>query len=408
MTPRSWRTPFVVLLCGTLVMMVTFGVRMTYGLWLAPASDDLGWGIETLSFAMAIQSLVWGIATPIAGAIADRWGTGRVVVCAGIAFAAGLLVMANATTPFEAILGIGVLTGIAMGGSLSPIILAAISRVVSDDKKRGIYVGIASAGGFSGQIVLVPLSQWVMDATDWVTTLVVLAGIAALMIPLAWGLVTARPEAAPAAGRQSMRDALGQAVAHRGYLLLSAGYFVCGFQTLFVATHFPVMLRAYDVSPEMGAWSIALIGLFNVIGCLIWGALGGRRRKKHLLAWIYIGRSVVMTAFILLPVSDASVAIFASVIGILWLGTVPLTGGLVAQIFGTRYMATLFGLTFFVHQLGSFIGIWAGGWLYEATGSYIIIWWASIVLGVVAAAFNLPVDDRPLERGTPYQQTRSA
>ena len=156
-----------------------------------------------------------------------------------------------------------------------------------------------------------------------------------------------------------MRDALGQAVAHRGYLLLSAGYFVCGFQTLFVATHFPVMLRAYDVSPEMGAWSIALIGLFNVIGCLIWGALGGRRRKKHLLAWIYIGRSVVMTAFILLPVSDASVAIFASVIGILWLGTVPLTGGLVAQIFGTRYMATLFGLTFFVHQLGSFIGIWA-------------------------------------------------
>ena len=408
MTPRSWRTPFVVLLCGTLVMMVTFGVRMTYGLWLAPASDDLGWGIETLSFAMAIQSLVWGIATPIAGAIADRWGTGRVVVCAGIAFAAGLLVMANATTPFEAILGIGVLTGIAMGGSLSPIILAAISRVVSDDKKRGIYVGIASAGGFSGQIVLVPLSQWVMDATDWVTTLVVLAGIAALMIPLAWGLVTARLEAAPAAGRQSMRDALGQAVAHRGYLLLSAGYFVCGFQTLFVATHFPVMLRAYDVSPEMGAWSIALIGLFNVIGCLIWGALGGRRRKKHLLAWIYIGRSVVMTAFILLPVSDASVAIFASVIGILWLGTVPLTGGLVAQIFGTRYMATLFGLTFFVHQLGSFIGIWAGGWLYEATGSYIIIWWASIVLGVVAAAFNLPVDDRPLERGTPYQQTRSA
>ncbi len=398
MTTRSWRTPFVVLLCGTLVMAVTFGVRMTYGLWLAPASEGLGWGIGTLSFAMAIQSLVWGIATPLLGAIADRWGTGRVVVGAGLSFALGLLVMANATTRLEAILGIGVLTGIAMAGSMAPIVLTAISRVVHDEKKRGMYAGIASAGGFSGQIVLVPLTQSIMDASDWTTTLVVLAGVAAVMVPLAAGLVTGRPESASAATGLSFRGALGEAFTHRGYLLLSAGYFVCGFQTLFIGTHFPVMLSQYDVSPDMGAWAIALIGLFNVIGCLFWGALGGRRRKKFLLAWLYILRSVVMTVFILLPVSDASVAIFASAIGLLWLGTVPLTGGLVAQIFGVRYMATLFGFSFLVHQLGSFIGIWAGGWLFEVTGSYLVIWWASIVLGVLAAAFNLPVDDRPVKR----------
>ena len=306
--------------------------------------------------------------------------------------------MANATTRFEAIFGIGVLTGIAMGCAMGPIILAAVSRVVPDERKRGIYTGIASAGGFSGQIVLVPITQSMLDVTDWVTTLVVLSGIVALSIPLAFGLVTARPEAAPAAGRQSMRDALGQAFTHRGYLLLSAGYCVCGFQTLFIATHFPVMLTEFDVSPSMGAWSIGLIGLFNVIGCLIWGTLGGRRRKKYLLAWLYIARSVALTAFVLLPVTDLSVAIFASVMGILWLGTVPLTGGLVAQIFGTRYMATLFGFSFGFHQLGAFIGIWAGGWLFEATGSYMVIWWICVMLGILAAAINLPVDDRPVER----------
>ena len=382
-------------------MAVTFGVRLTYGIWLAPASVDLGWGIDTLSFAMAIQSLVWGVATPFAGAVADRWGTGRVVVFAGITFALGLLLMANATTPFEAIIGIGVLTGVAMGCSMAPIILTAIARVVHDEKKRGYYAGIASAGGYSGQVIFVPIAQKVMDLTDWVSTLVVLSGIVALMIPLAAGLVTRRPEAAPSAGRpQSLRGALAQAFSHRGYLLVSGGYFVCGFQTLFVATHFPIMLRQYDVSPEMGAWAIALIGLFNVFGCLIWGALGGRRRKKYLLTWLYLVRSVGMAAFVMLPVSDASVVVFASVIGLLWLGTVPLTGGLVAQIFGVRHMATLFGFAFFVHQLGSFIGIWAGGWLYETTGSYMVIWWISVALGVVAAAFYLPVDDRPVEQIT--------
>ncbi len=393
----SWRTPFVVLLCGTTVMLLAFGVRMTYGLWLLPATDDLGWGVDTLSFSMALQALVWGFATPFAGAVADRYGTGRVVVASGLTFAAGLLVMAGATTEIEAILGIGILTGIGMGGSMAPVILTAISRVVPDERKRGLYAGIASAGGSSGQIFLVPLADRLLDAADWQTTLIALAGLVALMVPLALGMIS-RPAAAQGAPRQKLSSALIEAATHRGYLLLTAGYFVCGFQTLFIATHLPAMLDGFDVSQEMGAWALALIGLFNVVGCLLWGALGGRWRKKYLLAWIYILRAAAMAAFVVLPVTDLSVAVFAAAMGVLWLGTVPLTGGVVAQIFGTGYMATLFGLAFVSHQLGSFIGVWAGGWLFEATGSYMTIWWAAVLLGLVAAACNLPVDDRPASR----------
>ena len=398
MAPGSWRTPFVILLCGTAVMLIAFGVRMTYGLWIAPASTGLGWGLESLSFAQAAQALVWGFAAPVMGVIADRYGTGRVIAGCGVAFALGFVVTANAETRIEAFIGIGVLTGIAMGGLTASVILSAISKVVEDERKRGLYAGIASAGGSSGQVVLVPIVQFVLDATDWMTALLVLAAVTAAIVPLAYTMVSRREHLAAASGQQSLGEALGEAFRHRGYLLLAAGYFVCGFQTLFMVTHLPPMLETYDVSPEMGAWAIALIGLFNILGCVIFGAAGGRWRKKNLLAWIYIGRAVTMTAFILLPVTDASIAVFSSVMGILWLGVVPLTGGVVAQIFGTRYMATLFGCAFVSHQLGGFVGIWAGGWLFDATGNYLVVWWASVVLGVVAAALNLPIDDRPVER----------
>ena len=304
MSSGSWRTPFVVLLCGTAVMLIAFGIRMTYGLWLGPASSGLGWGLESLSFAMAAQALIWGFATPVMGAIADRYGTGRVIAACGVAFALGFIVTANATTRIEAFLGIGVLTGIAMGGLTAPIILTAISKVVEDEKKRGLYAGIASAGGSSGQVVLVPVIQSVLDATDWMTALLILAAVTALIVPLAYTMVSKREHLATAIG-QSLGEALGEAFRHPGYLLLTAGYFVCGFQTLFIVTHLPPMLETYDVSPEMGAWSIALIGLFNIVGCVVFGAAGGRWRKKNLLAWIYIGRAVAMTAFILFPVTDA-------------------------------------------------------------------------------------------------------
>ena len=395
MRATTWRTPLVILLCGTLVMMIGFGVRMTFGIWLAPASASLGWGLETLSFAMAIQSLAWGVATPIAGIISDRYGAGRVVAGAGMAYVAGLVLMAGATTPLEAVLGIGVLTGIAMGGCSASIILSVISRAVPDERKRAIYAGIATAGGFSGQVVFIPATQSVLVATDWTVTLMVLGAVAALIIPLAAALVSPGAARAPAERLHTISTAVGEAFRHRGYLLLSMGYFVCGFQTLFIATHFPPMLGGLGISGGTAAWALSLLGLSNVIGCFVWGALGGRWRGKHLLCWIYVLRSVAMTVFILLPITDLSVLVFASAIGLVWLGTVPLTAGVVARIFGTRYMATLFGFSFLSHQFGSFVGIWAGGWLFDETGSYMGIWWASIALGLVAAALNLPIDDRP-------------
>ena len=403
MRATNWRTPLVILVCGTLVMMISFGVRMTFGLWLAPASTSLGWGLETLSLAMAVQSLTWGVATPIAGVIADRYGTGRVVVGAGVAYVAGLLLMAGATTPVEAMLGIGVLTGIGMGGCSTSIVLSVISRAVPDDRKRAIYAGIATAGGFSGQIVFIPATQSVLVVTDWTVTLMVLGAVAALIIPLAAALVRPAKERWLADRQDTISAAISEAFRHRGFVLLATGYFVCGFQTLFIATHFPPMLVGLGISGETAAWALSLLGLTNVIGCFVWGAMGGRWRGKHLLCWIYLLRTAAMTLFVLLPITDLSVLVFAAVVGLVWLGTVPLTAGVVAQIFGTRYMATLFGFAFLSHQFGSFVGIWAGGWLFDETGSYMVMWWASIALGLVAAAFNFPIDDRPVARATPAE-----
>ena len=398
MARSSWRSPLVVLIAGTAVLVIGMGVRMTYGLWLIPASADLGWGLSELSFAMALQALVWGAGTPLAGAIADRYGTGRVIVFAGCTFAAGLLLMSQATTPLEATFSIGILTGLAMSASTFPIILAVISREVPDEKRRAIYLGIASAAGSSGQFLVLPVTHQVMDAHGWVTTLFFLAAICGLMVPLAAALAGRSSAATGAAAGQKLGAALREAGRHRGYVLLTGGYFVCGFQTLFIATHFPAMLRGYDVSPGMGAWAISLIGLANVFGCFFWGTMGGRARKKYLLCWLYTLRSVAMALFIVLPVSDLSVVVFAVVIGTLWLGTVPLTGAIVSQIFGLRYMATLFGFTFFSHQLGAAIGIWVGGRLFDIYGNYDVIWWIAIALGIVASMLHYPIDDTPLER----------
>jgi MFS family permease len=397
-TRTSWRTPLVVLVCGTAILVIAMGVRMTYGLWLGPASADLGWGLRELSFAMALQALLWGLAAPFAGGIADRFGAGRVVAAGALGYAGGLYLMSQASSALEATLSIGFLTGIAMSACAFPIVIAVLSRAVEDERKRGIYIGIASAGGSSGQFVMVPLAQHLLDGLGWATTLVVLAGMVALIAPLGAALAGRYHGAPSASPKQGMGEALREAFAHRGYALLSAGYFVCGFQTLFITTHFPKMLEGHDVSADMAAWGIALIGLFNTAGCFIWGVLGGRLRKKHLLCWLYGLRSVAMAAFMLTPISDASVAAFSAAMGILWLGTVPLTGGVVAQIFGVRYMAMLFGFCFVAHQVGSFIGIWAAGWLYDQYGSFDAIWWASIVLGVVAGLLNYPIDDRPVAR----------
>ena len=362
MRATTWRTPLVILLCGTLVMMIGFGVRMTFGIWLAPASASLGWGLETLSFAMAIQSLAWGVATPIAGIISDRYGAGRVVAGAGMAYVAGLVLMAGATTPLEAVLGIGVLTGIAMGGCSASIILSVISRAVPDERKRAIYAGIATAGGFSGQVVFIPATQSVLVATDWTVTLMVLGAVAALIIPLAAALVSPGAARAPAERLHTISTAVGEAFRHRGYLLLSMGYFVWRVPDAVHRHPFPAdARRPRDLRRHrrVGAIAARPVQRDRLLRSGARSAGGGA--ASICCGWIYVLRSVAMTVFILLPITDLSVLVFASAIGLVWLGTVPLTAGVVARIFGTRYMATLFGFSFLSHQFGSFVGIWAGG-----------------------------------------------
>lgn len=400
MSKPTWRSPLVILICGTAVLMIAMGVRMSYGIWLVPASRDLGWGLEVLSFAGALQALLWGFGTPIAGAVSDRYGAGRVLVFAGLSFTAGLVLMTYSTTPLEATFSIGVLTGIGMSACTFPIILSVISRAVPDPKKRALYLGIASAAGSSGQFVLLPVSHIVMENAGWTGTLIFLAIITALIVPLAFALVGGNrtEQASENAPHQSLGAAIKEAGGHRGYILLTSGYFVCGFQTLFIVSHFPALIGDKGITPDIGSWAISMIGLFNIFGCLMWGALSTKTRKKYLLCWLYALRSIAMAAFILLPMNETSVLVFAAVIGMLWLGTVQLTGAVISDIFGMKYMGTLFGLAFVSHQLGSFIGVWAGGWLYDIHGNYDVIWWSAIALGVIASLLHFPIDDRTIER----------
>ncbi len=393
----DWRSPMVLLVCGTLIVLISLGVRMTFGLWLDPATEALWPGeYRILSLTMALQSLFWGLATPVAGNIADRYGTGRVIAAAGILYSAGLVLMTAAATPLMAHLSIGVLTGFAMSGAMFPIVLSAISRAVPE-RRRDLYLGIASAGGSSGQVLLVPVGQSLIDAGGWVFMLHVMAALTALIVPLAFAMVRKGSRGAPAGGGHGTAAALRMAFRHRGYMLLTSGYFVCGLQTMFIATHFPFMLTTLGTDTEIAAYSLSLIGMFNIVGTLAWGAAGGRFRQKYLLCWLYSLRSVAMMAFILLPVTDAGVIAFSAAMGLLWLGTVPLTGSIVARVFGLRHMGMLFGLAFVAHQLGSFVGIYAAGHVFDLFGAYDLVWWAAIVMGFVASLLNYPINDAPIE-----------
>lgn len=398
-----WRSPFVILLAGTTIVFLSLGVRMTFGLWLEPATLEL-WGpgqLKILSLAIALQSLFWGIGTPIAGNIADRYGTGRVIAASGILYTAGLLLMTVSSSPLMANISIGMFTGFAMSGAMFPIILSAISRAVTP-QKRNLYLGIASAGGSSGQVLMIPMGQAIIDSQGWVVMLYVMAAMTALIVPLATVMMTRKdaPGNGAAIPVQRTGEAIREAFGHRGYVLLTGGYFVCGLQTMFIGTHFPTMLKSLHVDTTVAALALSLIGAFNILGTFTWGAAGGRFRQKYLLCWLYSLRSVVMAAFILLPITSPSVVIFSAVMGLLWLGTVPLTGSIVAQVFGLRHMGMLFGFSFVAHQLGSFIGIYAAGYFYDLVGNYNGIWWAAIVMGLVASLMNYPINDRPIERRT--------
>ena len=400
-TSTDWRTPFVILLAGTTIVFLSLGARMTFGLWMPDASFDL-FGpnqLKILSLSIALQSLFWGIGTPVAGNIADKYGTGRVIAAAGILYSIGLVMMTVSTTPFMAHLSIGMFTGFAMSGAMFPIILSAISRAVSPEK-RNLYLGIASAGGSSGQVLMIPMGQYFIDSQGWVVTLYILAAVTALIVPLAFVMMTRKAEAqtGPALQVLTTGAAIREAFGHRGYVLLTGGYFVCGLQTMFIGTHFPNMLTSLKVDATIAALSLSLIGAFNILGTFTWGAMGGKFRQKYLLCWLYSLRSLVMIVFILMPITSTSVLVFSALMGLLWLGTVPLTGSIVAQVFGLRHMGMLFGFAFVAHQLGSFIGIYAAGYFFDMFGNYNGVWWAAIIMGLVASVMNYPINDKPIER----------
>lgn len=397
---RSWRTPVVVLICGTLVMLLSFGIRQTYGLFIIPISDTLHWPRGIFSFAIALQSLIWGLAQPVLGGLADRYGSGRVVALSALAYVAGLYLMSVSTDPWSMTFSTAFLTGVAMSGTSFSLVLAVIGRAAPPGR-RGLYLGIGSAGGSIGQVVVVRFGQTLISSYGWVEALVLLAAVAGLIVPLSAVLAEKTPAAGTVQADQTLRQALREARRHTGYLLLTAGFFVCGFQTLFIAAHLPAIVVDNGLSPALGGTAISLIGLFNIIGCLAAGVLGNRYSKKNLLSLIYFMRAVVMAGFFLLPMTSVSVVVFSSLMGVLFLSTIPLTSGIVAQVFGTRYMAMLYGIVFLDHQVGSFVGIWLGGVLFDYTGSYEIIWWTGVGLGVAAAIIHWPIDERAIPRTVP-------
>jgi len=389
----------LLLLCGSLVVTLSLGIRHTFGLFLQPMSQDLGWTRGTFSLALALQNLVWGIAQPYAGWLADRYGAGRVIVAGGLAYTLGLVVMAYSTEPLSLNLSAGVLIGLGMSGTSFSVVYGAVGRAVSPEKRANALAVVGAAGSF-GQFMLVPLGQSMISSMGWLQSLLVLALAAALIAPLAAG-VAERRDANPNFGpAQSTAEALREAFSQRSFWLLTLGFFVCGFQVVFIGAHLPSYVLDKGLSANVGMLALALIGLFNIFGTYGFGALGGRLSKKYLLSTIYFSRSVVIVIFLLLPLTPLSVGLFAAAMGFLWLGTVPLTNGLVAQIFGVRYLAMLSGFVFFSHQVGSFLGVWLGGVLFDRTGSYNLVWLICIALGVVAALLNLPIDERPVQRAT--------
>jgi MFS family permease len=393
-----WRTPMVLIVIGCVIALIAFGPRSALGQFLAPLSFDRGWGREAFSFAIAVQNLLWGAAQPFAGAVADRFGPVRVLCLGALLYAAGLAWMANATTLTGLNLSAGVLMGFGLAGCSFPMVIGALGKLVPESW-RGVAFGAGTAAGSFGQFLYSPLAHSLIAAFSWQTTLLVFAGTLLLVLPLS--LVLATPASTPAAAAakpQSSRQALIEAFGHRSYVLLVLGFFTCGFQLAFVTVHLPSYLVDRGLGADAGAWTIALIGLFNIVGSLSAGWLSGRMPKRYLLSIIYFGRAAAIVALITLPPSTATVLVFGAVTGLLWLSTVPPTSGLVALMFGTRWLTMLFGFAFFSHQVGGFLGVWLGGWAFEKTGSYDVIWWLSVFFGVASAVINLPIVEKPVVR----------
>jgi predicted MFS family arabinose efflux permease len=388
-----------VLLCGAAIVTVSMGIRHGFGLWLQPVTMDRGWTRESFAFALAVQNLAWGVAGPLAGGLADRYGAFRVLVAGSLLYALGLVLMALATSGLAFTGSAGLLLGMAQAGTTYAVIYGVIARNVAPER-RSWAMGVAAAAGSFGQFLMVPVENWLINAWGWQEALFVLACAALAIVPLAAGLREPAQAAVPG-HHQSMGAALREAFGNRSFNLLTAGYFVCGFQVVFIGVHMPSYLRDHGLGPGVATTALALIGLFNVIGTYSAGVLGQRLAKRHILAAIYLLRALVIVVFLAVPLSPWSVYVFSAVMGVLWLSTVPPTNAIVAQIFGVQYMSMLGGFVFLSHQIGSFLGVWLGGKLYDATGSYDVVWWLAVALGVFAALVNLPVRETAIARPAP-------
>ena len=389
-----------VLLCGAMIVTLSMGIRHGFGLWLQPITQEQGWSRQTFSFAIAIQNLSWGVMGVFAGMLADKLGAFRVLLIGAVCYALGLAGMALSPTPLLFAMTAGVLIGAAQAGTTYAVIYGVIGRQIPAER-RSWAMGVAAAAGSFGQFLMVPIEGQLIARLGWHTALLALAAVVLLIVPLAFGLREPRMAAGGLQRSQSITQAVVEAFRYPSFGLLMAGYFVCGFQVVFIGVHMPSYLRDKGLSPEVASYALALIGLFNVFGTYIAGSLGQKLAKRKILAAIYLGRAIAISVFILVPVTPMSVYVFAAVIGFLWLSTVPVTNALVAQIFGVAHLSMLSGFVFLGHQVGSFLGVWLGGALYDRTGSYDIVWYLAIALGVFAALINLPVKERAIPRPSP-------
>jgi MFS family permease len=397
--PSNWRTPLVIIICGCLIGMLTFGPRSTFGFFLQPMSKEFSWGRDVFGLAVAIQNLLWGLGQPISGAIADRFGTVRVMCAGALLYAAGLFMMCYAATPLSLDLGAGVLIGFGLSGCSFNLVLSAFGKLLPPEW-RGIGLGAGTAAGSFGQFVFAPFGVALIDNVGWQQALTVFAVLMLLVLPLSLALATRDVPASdtPTAEQQSFRQALAEAFGHRSYVLLVLGFFTCGFQLAFITVHLPAYLVDRGIPVTTGGWVVAAIGLFNIVGSLSVGWLQTRVPKRYILSTIYFVRALSIVAFISFPITTFSAIAFGVVTGLTWLSTVPPTSSLVALMFGARWLATLYGFAFFSHQVGGFLGVWLGSIVFEQYGSYTPIWWLSVLFGVLSALINLPIVEAPVAR----------
>ncbi len=399
----TWRTPAIIVVCGCLIAGISYGPRASLGLFLTPLTQANGWGRDVFALALALQMLMWGVGQPFAGAIADRYGTPQVLCAGAILYAIGLVMMAYSTTPGMLDLAAGFFIGFGLAGSSFTIVLAAFGKLLPE-RWRTLAFGAGTAAGSFGQFLYSPMAVLLIDNVDWQSTLVIFGAAMLLVLPLSIALMT--PQAshgavAAAPAPQSLRQAIEEALVNRSYLLLVLGFFTCGFQLQFITIHMPAYLTDRGMSVDVGAWTLGVIGLFNIVGSLGSGWLASFLPKRYILSAIYFARALAVLAFISFPVTPVSCILFGAVIGLLWLSTVAPTNGIVVVIFGTRWLAMLTGFAFFSHQVGGFLGVWLGGVVFERTGSYDVLWWLSILFGVLSAIINLPIVEKPVVRLTP-------